>query len=87
MGRRVFKYQFSQGIHQAFEMPRGAEVLTAQVQHGVVCLWARVDTRMPMELRRFVIIGTGHDGADGKYVGTVQMDGGDFVFHVFEVAR
>ena len=80
----VYKYTFHGGISNVFDMPKGAEVLTVQEQHGNICMWARVDPKRETERRLFRIVGTGDDRADGEYVGTVQMCGGDFVFHIFE---
>jgi len=68
-------------------MPKGAEVLCVQMQDGIPCMWAMVDTStMERERRLFRILGTGHpaDNDVGKYVGTYQMMGGSLVFHVFE---
>ena len=65
----------------------GARPLTAQVQHGVPCVWWRVDpTREDVE-RTVHIVGTGHElpRADGwlSYIGTVQEAGGALIWHVF----
>ena len=67
-------------------MPAGAEVLTAQLQGGELCLWARVDTDNLTVNRMFYIRGTGHPftGAEGRYVSTFQLQGGALIFHVFE---
>jgi hypothetical protein len=67
-------------------MPRGAQALAVQTQHGQPQLWALVDTEAPYETRQFRIAGTGHpiDESVGAYVGTFQLHGGALVFHVFE---
>lgn len=70
-------------------MPKGARVLSVQVQNGRPCLWAAVDpTEMELEKRMFRIAGTGHpicdDVVDG-FIGTIQLYNGKLVFHVFEV--
>ena len=66
-------------------MPRGAEVLTVQMQREVLCVWAVVDPDAEKEQRKFIVYGTGHeyDSIKGEYVGTVQIHGGDLVWHVF----
>ena len=70
-------------------MPKGAEILTVQSQHDVPQLWALVDPTQPTEERCIEIFGTGHPirydmGVERKYIGTFQVDGGQYVFHAFE---
>lgn len=84
----LYKYQlpsFSDVVD--ISMPSGAAVLHVDVQHGVPCLWARVDPLAPEVLRRFRIAGTGHTlGSNvGRHLGTFQLQGGSLIFHVFEV--
>jgi hypothetical protein len=87
--KQVWKFALSAVVPDV-EMPRGAEVLSVQVQRGEPCLWALVDTHAQREVRRFVTVGTGHDIPSDlrmKHVGTFQLHGGDLIFHVFEVLR
>lgn len=89
-GRTIWKFPLGQpGFANSFPMPKGAEILTVQMQGGVPCIWAVVN---PAELRdfwetvTFQIIGTGWDfdtRHKRKYVGTVQD--GPFVWHVFQL--
>ncbi len=82
---RVFKYAVPVTDYFYIDLPRGAELLTAQVQAGEPQLWARVDDDAPTEQRHFRLVGTGHPAADtGKHVGSFQMHGGGLVFHLFE---
>lgn len=86
--RTIYKYPLTVTGHNALRMPKGAEVLTVQMQHGVPCLWVLVDTDAPECERVLRIYGTGHpisDDENALYVGTFQLSGGAFVFHVFEV--
>lgn len=81
---------YKQGMASAdpvIDMPRGAKVLTLQVQDGHPMLWAAVDPGQPTEPRQFAIVGTGHALPDnaGAYVGTWQST--IYVFHLFEVDR
>jgi len=80
--KRIHKYPLVAGVigRQSISLPAGARVLTAQVQHGVIYLWAEVDTdetseelrevdtddtdETSEELREFVIHGTGDDMLD-----------------------
>lgn len=84
-------HKFAAPVAETLEikMPKGAEVLTVQVQHGDPCVWARVDTDAPVQVRKFRWFGTGHliiERAAHKlhYVGTIQQIGGSLVFHLFE---
>ena len=80
---RVYKYEIPMRDLGGISMPQGAEILHVAEQHGVPCLWARVDPEAPMEDVALSVRGTGHDGADGEHVGSFFMQGGDLVFHVF----
>lgn len=87
--KKIFKYPVNIVDRQEIEMPEGAEILTVQNQGGVICLWAIVDPEKEKLTRTIRIIGTGHDIADGEaetliYIGTVQTNGGAFVWHIFE---
>jgi hypothetical protein len=68
------------------ELPLGAEILTIQLQHKSPTLWAKVDTSLPLEVRRIHVYGTGHtiQRVPLTYLGTVQMYSGGLVLHFFE---
>lgn len=70
--------------YQEVAMPEDAKILTAQMQDGVLCLWAMVSEPLPKEIRYITIIGTGHPiGSEYLiYIATVQA--GPLVWHVFE---
>lgn len=77
----------SQIRHEA-EMPTGAKIRTLQTQRGVSTLWAEVDPSAPKIKRLFEWVGTGHPVPDNAvYVGTVQIQDGAYVFHLYEVTR
>lgn len=86
--KTIWKYPLPTAGAPSLYMPAGAQILSLQVQGGVPCLWALVDPSRTQETRFFHIVGTGHELADnpGIYVGTFQVEGGEFVFHLFEVA-
>lgn len=74
------------GVCSPVHMPEEAHLLTLQVQQGVPTLWAQVNPEAPVVRRIFQWVGTGQKApADGTYVGTVQLQGGQFVFHLYEV--
>ena len=82
-------WKFTLKPNCTLEMPIGAEILTVQEQYGHPQMWALVDRYADTELREFNIYGTGQDLPDspGAHVGTFQLNGGAFVFHVFEVLK
>ncbi len=71
-------------------MPRVAQLLSAQEQHGQVVLWAHVDPTTALVERHFRMCMTG-ESLDASFVGaschiaTVQLRAGALVVHVFEV--
>lgn len=87
MSKQVFKYALEVTDSQKVNLPVGAEILTAQMQGEVLCLWALVDSNFAhlTSGRVIRIYGTGHPIHDeGRYVATFQMNGGALIFHVFE---
>ena len=85
---RIWKWTLGLTDIQSLPMPEGAKVLTVQMQHGALALWALVDENAPQSNRSFAIYGTGNPmpQSPGEYVGTFQLRNGDLVFHVFEPA-
>ena len=83
---RVYKYALDLMGDQPVAMPRGARVLHVDVQGDQVCLWALVDPTAPVESRHFSVVPTGARllRSDATYIGTVLLDGGALVLHVFE---
>ena len=86
MSKAIWKFPALGPLFTA-KMPIGSRVLSVQSQHGSPQMWALVDPEKSTELRQFAFYGTGHPMPDdpGKFVGTFQVDGGDLVFHLFDV--
>jgi hypothetical protein len=83
----IWKYSIT---HDAalLKMPKGAEILTVQLQGDTPTLWALVDTEAEPFERAIEVCGTGwplDSGVNRKYIGTFQISGFGLVFHVFEV--
>ena len=74
------------GPKQKVDMPKGAQILSLQTQHNEPTIWALVDEHAENESRVFISVPTGarFDPEDGAYLGTVQMNGGSLVFHIYE---
>lgn len=71
---------------QQIEVPAGAELMFAREQHEEICVWYRCDPQAKREQRQIAVVGTGHPapGPEGRYLGTAALQGGRFMFHVFE---
>lgn len=89
---RIYKYDLPVVDKAVVSMPKGAEVLTVQVQNdwpdSQVRLWAKINLEAPIESRMFFVVGTGHPMPveAGRFIGTFQLNEGRLVFHVFEEA-
>jgi hypothetical protein len=89
MKRVIWKFNLRAYGHH-LSVPRGAKILSVQVQRGAICIWALVDADAPSVAVPYAIIATGALIPDPwkptDYRGTVQLDGkewGELVFHVF----
>ena len=90
--RSIYKYDVVEAKNGIIEGPI-TKLLTAQVQHGSIKVWAEVDTTAENVKYQIIPIGTGWplDPPVGeqcvldthKYLGTVQLAGGNLVFHVY----
>ena len=84
--KTVWKYEIGREGREGrdLDVPKGAKFLDAQIQNGVLCLWALVDPDAGSQGIRVNILGTGWqvDEIAGEYLATVQPGGG-LVFHIF----
>ena len=90
--RSIYKYDIVTAENGIVEGPI-TKLLTAQVQHNSIVVWAEVDTTAPNRKFQIIPIGTGWplDAPAGKecildthtYISTIQMAGGSLVFHVY----
>ena len=85
--KTIHKFELTVTNSQKIAVPETAEILSAQVQNGTICLWVRVDTDDAHHFRELRIYGTGHEIGCGnlKFIDTVQLSSGSLIFHVFEV--
>ena len=83
--KTIHKYQMKDLISPVM-MTVGAEILSIQIQHSVICIWAMVSIGAVLVERNIVIFGTGQELPEDirgfKYITTIQMGG--FVWHFFE---
>ena len=96
MSENIWKYSIEEaafsGDGAVISMPPEAEVLTMQLQNDKPTIWVMFDERNTTRRveRRFRIFGTSNPieletGKRRKYIGTFQMYGGRFVWHLFEI--
>ena len=89
--KTIWKYKIEMLL--SIEMPIGAKIVYVGEQDNMICLWAIVDTEKKNESRFFRAYCTGEKienphrepGNEDNYVGTVLLDGGNFVLHVYEM--
>lgn len=85
--KTIWKYTLSPNQAE-FEMPKGAKILSVQVQHDNVCMWVELEgTETNFETRIIETFGTGQvmDEKKREFIGTFQLHGGTLVFHVYEL--
>jgi hypothetical protein len=85
----IYKYPLG-GFSVVVALPVAAEILTVREQDGCPTLWALVDPPGPnsvIERRRFRLVATGEtfEEQGSQFLGTVFMDYGRLVYHLFEV--
>ncbi len=84
----IWKFPIKTTDVQFLDIPRGAQILSVQVQAGQPCIWALVNPDADKSKRHIRIYGTGHRVDEryvGTFVGTYQQLGGSLVFHVFDI--
>lgn len=84
----VHKYTFEivDGLFD-IEMRRDAHILHVahQPSTGQFCVWAAVDTNLPMVKRKFFVVGTGHPLPTDRAIAPVgTVIDGSFVWHLWE---
>jgi hypothetical protein len=87
---RIWKFPLVVTGMQSIDMPKGAKVLSIQVQRDGPHLWALVDETAPNEPRTFATYATGEQLPEaynyGRFVGTYQL-GASIVLHVFDQSK
>lgn len=82
----IWKFPLTISEEQKVEMPAGNNVVSVQAIGDEIFVYAIVDKKAPMWVRRkFKIVGTGHPMPEewGHFLGTVQILGGRMILHVF----
>jgi hypothetical protein len=84
--KTIWKMKLKPTGQQTFDVMAGAKVLTVQMQGETPCMWLMLDPDSESRERMTIeIFGTGHPMHDfeREYIGTYQIDGGAYIFHVF----
>lgn len=82
MEKVIYKYKIEDS---RAALPVGAKILSIQLQNESLCLWAEIDPKAKFEIRKFVILGTGHpipDDVTLSYLATIQLY--NYVWHIYE---
>lgn len=89
--RKIFKYAIPVKDEFTLQLPERSVVLCVQVQGavgGLPHIWVECDPTRPLQPRGFRLFGTGHPISESvgeiRYVGTFQMDDGEFIGHLYE---
>jgi len=87
MQQRIFKYLLDQG-EQVINMPCGSTILSVDEQNDEIVLYAMVnpDVNPVSAGRRILVVGTGWEFSLNveKFIGTVKLEYGALMFHVFD---
>jgi len=83
--RVIWKVALNATDVQTIGVPAGSEFLCTHEQLGEIYVWFMCDPKAPKERRTITMRGTGTPASsnDGRYLGTIFLSGGRFVFHVF----
>lgn len=81
--KTIWKFELTFAEKQMLMMPIEVEPLSAQLQNGILCLWARVDSKAPKQPTEIILNTTGNElhPETGIFVDTVQVQG--LVVHVY----
>jgi hypothetical protein len=86
--KSIYKFYLDHPEKNFIFVPIGSKILCVQNQKERAAIWFLVpDTDSVIKQERtFTIYVTGEsrERMEGEYVGTIQMDNGNFVYHVFE---
>lgn len=83
---KVWKYPLIIQDKFMIRMPSCSYILRFDVQTGTPVIWVAVDDMEPLVERNFILVGTGRnfDAHGLAYIGTIQMDEGTLIWHLFE---
>lgn len=89
MAKTIYKYEIQLGRNEV-KMPKGAQILTCQMQGETLNVWAIVspNSGYAEEIKVITVYGTGHPLPNSMsavdWIATVQDS--PYVWHVFEIS-
>lgn len=88
MAKEIWKFPLVIKERQVITVPAHAKILALQLQDETPCIWALVDPTYARKPRTFHMYETGQVFPEGReadtHIGTVQVDNGRVMYHVFE---
>jgi len=84
--KTIWKYELRSKVTKLL-LHEEAEVLSVAVQNQSIMMWVRQDFSRAQENRTFCRLNTGepHDYDLLRFIGTVHLEDGTIVVHVFEM--
>lgn len=84
--KTVWKFPLEIKDSQVLSMPIDSLIVSVQLQNGIPCIWALVESESDCVDVLIHTFGTGHEIPFGSriYVGTYMLAHGGIVFHVFK---
>jgi hypothetical protein len=83
----IWKFELSTTEEkQIINMPIRAKILTIQTKKDIPYLFALVESKAPIESRKFVVVNTGTPCKikNEKFIGSFPLYRGSVVWHLFE---
>ncbi len=92
---KIYKYQLLPHGVTELEMPACSQIISAQCQGDIATIWASVpddERKEALTKRRIICLTTGQTfsmspNVNLGFIDTVQLAGGAYVVHVFEVIK
>ena len=88
--KRIYKYRIDAGV-ETINIPIGGTILHVNNIDDNIFLWVEIDPNKETETEERIIevFGTGHNiyddmGTERKYIGTVKLQEGALIFHIYE---
>lgn len=86
---KIYKYILEPKELNILELPKNAQILSAEYQTPNICIWAMVDpAATTLEKRYIETYPTGYADIDNKkrrFINTVVMAAEGMVWHIFEL--
>lgn len=88
MSKVIWKYVLKPiNSVNTIELAVDAEILSVDEQNGQVFIWVALTPELNKFPRKFIIYATGDtiEFSPHKHIGTVKLNGGALILHVFEI--